>query len=230
LLAQAVAKAARSASVAPGILAVAAPLTSDLPESASTLALLVAAGDPDGPLRAAAGAAESAWASRQQAWAWALSAGAARGCRSTEPPSDRDVPAILLGAELSHRLSQSLGDDHAQAWDLAGSTGVIGAALTAGLLLELDEGQLANALSISASTTLGHRAQSSSPMAAFQIGQAAANGVLAAVLARRGVTGSPSAIEGPRGLLRAYLGEEPAALLADFGDRWDVLTTIEEPS
>src|SRR5262249_49515604 len=117
-----------------------------------------------------------------------------------------------------------LGAGHAEVWTATGSVGSIGAALTACVLLGLDERQTTDAIAIAASTTSGHRAHEGTDLGAFQAGCAAGNRVFAAYLAAAGVTGSPTAVEGPRGLLRAYGADAFAGdLLDDFGTQWTVL-------
>jgi 2-methylcitrate dehydratase PrpD len=56
---------------------------------------------------------------------------------------------------------------------------------------------------------------------------AARNGVLAALLARDGMTASALAIEGPQGFLRAMDSEDTglAGAIADLGLRWEILET-----
>jgi 2-methylcitrate dehydratase PrpD len=59
-------------------------------------------------------------------------------------------------------------------------------------------------------------------------GLAARNGVLAALLARQGLTASPRAIDGPQGFLAAMDSERVAVGEADFADlgvRWDIVDT-----
>ncbi len=88
--------------------------------------------------------------------------------------------------------------------------GSIGAAAAASVILELDEQQSLNALAIAADTMGGVL----EPVGAgaddwrVQNGTAAHRGVLAALLAQRGVVGAPMALEGKSGLLHAFAGLE----------------------
>lgn len=85
-------------------------------------------------------------------------------------------------------------------------------------------GRLTTSLCIAASLTGGHRLHDGTPLGDLTPGFAAAAGVLAAALAGHGVTASPTALEGPRGLLFAY-GDRAAAatLLEGFGTVWIAL-------
>lgn len=86
--------------------------------------------------------------------------------------------------------------------------GSLGAAAAASVILGLDEVQARNALAIAADTTGGVL----EPVGAgaddwrIQNGTAGHRGVLAALMAQRGVVGAPRALEGPNGLLRSFAG------------------------
>lgn len=196
-----------------------------------TTRLLADGADPEpDPVSMASAVAVLAGADdgRINRWPWAVSAGAAVAVLNARHADVRRtgtiMAGVLLGAELSCRLWTMLGPGHAAFWTAAGSVGGIGAALTSCVLLGEDEGQTADAIAIASSTTSGHRAHEGTDLGAFQAGCAAGNGVLAAYLAAAGVTGSPTAVEGPRGLLHAYGGDGAAdGLLDDFGTRWTVL-------
>jgi 2-methylcitrate dehydratase PrpD len=55
-------------------------------------------------------------------------------------------------------------------------------------------------------------------------GKAAMNGLLAALLAREGFTGSMAMLDGPGGLSETYLGiSDLSAAVEDFGKRWQLL-------
>jgi 2-methylcitrate dehydratase PrpD len=168
-------------------------------------------------------------------WRWAVVLGAVEGCRPGAVGDDvaaigDDVSAAaLIGAEIAHACAVALGPEHGTVWNWAGSVGSIAAAVTAGLLLRLDDVALGQAISIAASLTGGQRGQDGSMLEPLIVGQAAANGVLAATLAACGTTGSPTALEGPRGIFFAY-GDATAAqrlLPNGFGSTW---AALDEPA
>ena len=105
----------------------------------------------------------------------------------------RALTAYAAGRETQVRLKNALSPQTGEgAWDLDAVCGVISATVTAGLLLSLDAEQLADAVGIAASETLGHRPRRGTDMEAFHAGKAASNGVIAAMFARHGFTGSRS--------------------------------------
>ena len=86
--------------------------------------------------------------------------------------------------------------------------GVIGAAATASVLLELDASQARNAVGIAASVAGGvlEPVRSGSDEWRLHNARAASTGLLAARLAQQGVQGAPTALEGPMGLLHSFAG------------------------
>lgn len=107
--------------------------------------------------------------------------------------------------------------------------GTIGAAAAAATLLRLDEDQAASAIGMAASITGGllEPVRAGSDEWRLQNAHAARGGMLAAQLARRGVAGAPTALEGPKGLLSAYAGltGEPARW-ADDPDPDSIVTDV----
>jgi 2-methylcitrate dehydratase PrpD len=93
--------------------------------------------------------------------------------------------------------------------------GVVGAAATASVLLDLDSNQARNAVAIAASLAGGQLAPLRSGSDEWRIhnARAASTGLLAAGLAQQGVQGAPTALEGPLGLLHSIAGlSEPPAI------------------
>jgi 2-methylcitrate dehydratase PrpD len=100
--------------------------------------------------------------------------------------------------------------------------GTLGAAAAAARLLDLDPSQATMALGIAASQVSGLRENFGTMTKPLHAGQAAANGILAALLASRGYTAAATALDGMAGLDRAF-GRPGAwdAALADLGaNRW----------
>ncbi|MBI3800654.1 MAG: MmgE/PrpD family protein, partial [Deltaproteobacteria bacterium] len=99
-----------------------------------------------------------------------------------------------------------------------GVVGVMGSVVAAAHLLNFDQPQLQNALGIAASRAGGLMANVGTMTKATHCGWAAAAGLDAALLARRGFTGNPEIFEAPNGYAEAFFGEgfDFSALLA-FG-------------
>ncbi len=111
--------------------------------------------------------------------------------------------------------------------------GTFGAAVAAGLLYGLDAERIADAMGIAASMGAGviEANRTGGTVKRIHCGWAAHGGVVAAVLAREGVSGPPTVLEGRFGFFAAYLdGRYDAdAMLSDLGERWELLRTVYKP-
>lgn len=136
--------------------------------------------------------------------------------------------AIVAGVEVMFRIgAATLHTPERRGFHAPGLTGPFGAAVAAGLLMGLDEVQLANALGIAASLGGGllafSRSASGGMVKRLHMGRAAEAGVLAAELAAGGYEGPETAIDGRFGLLEAACdSRDPARLLAGLGEAWEI--------
>jgi 2-methylcitrate dehydratase PrpD len=112
---------------------------------------------------------------------------------------------IVLGYEVSTRIGVVLGRPHYRYWHSTGTVGTLGAAASVAGLLALDEAAFAHALAIAATFAAGlQQAFRMDPMSKpLHAGRAAEAGLLAAQLARRGLTGSLDVLDGEAGLGQA---------------------------
>ncbi|MEJ8851531.1 MmgE/PrpD family protein [Variovorax rhizosphaerae] len=112
---------------------------------------------------------------------------------------------VVLGYEVSTRIGVVMGRPHYKFWHSTGTVGSFGAAAAAGGLMALDEAAFAHALATAATFTAGLQQafRMDSMSKPLHAGRAAEAGVLAAQLARRGVTGSLDVLDGEAGLGRA---------------------------
>ena len=112
---------------------------------------------------------------------------------------------VVLGYEVSTRIGVVMGRPHYQFWHSTGTVGSFGAAAAAAGLMALDEGAFAHALATAATFAAGLQQafRMDSMSKPLHAGRAAEAGVLAAQLARRGVTGSLDIIDGEAGFGRA---------------------------
>src|SRR5205807_7892956 len=110
-------------------------------------------------------------------------------------------------------------------WHGTATLGTIGAAAAASRILALDETAVAHALGIAASEASGLKENFGSMVKPLHAGLAARNGVLAALLAKDGLTASSRAIDGPQGFLATMASERPSLgdAVADFGVRWEIV-------
>ncbi len=124
--------------------------------------------------------------------------------------SGRDVlTAFILGVEVECRVGNAVSPGHyARGWHITSTCGVFGAAAACAKLLGLPADQISNAIGIAASQSAGIVENLPSAAKNVSVGNAARNGLFAALLAAEGYSASPRAIEGPLGWARA-MGMNP---------------------
>lgn len=132
------------------------------------------------------------------------------------------VTAVAVGSEVAFRIGDALGAVHAgRGWDIAGTLGVVGAAVAAGRLARLSPEQMQHAVALAATQAAGHRAQAGTMAAALHAGKAAADGIEAVQLAAQGVHGPGAALEGRRGMgVLMADGIDVGRLLDGLGVTW----------
>ena len=134
--------------------------------------------------------------------------------------------AYALASELVSRLARgshgpSLG------WSGTSIFGGMGAALAAGLLLELSPEVLQHALGLAAVQAAGTQQANVEKTLAKRLQPAFAvrAGVIAAYLARAGASAPAEALEGRFGLRALYQPGDDCQLLDGFGEHWQLLDT-----
>jgi 2-methylcitrate dehydratase PrpD len=138
------------------------------------------------------------------------------------------LAAYVIGFEIEGRLGRLMNPRHYErGWHCTSTIGSIGAAAAAARLLGLDARAAAHAVAIAASEASGLKENFGTMVKPLHAGLAARNGVLAALLAKGGMTASARAIDGPQGFLYAFdsAGDALAAAMADLGSRWEILDT-----
>ena len=145
---------------------------------------------------------------------------------------ERALSAYALGCEVAMRVASALGRAHYEAgWHVTGTAGVIGAAVTAAVLLDGGVRAIADAIGIAASETIGQREAFGTASKTLHGGKASANGVIAALLGREGFT-STGSLQTPRGYFTAFSGNgpvEPHLTTEGFGERWELETNTFKP-
>ena len=138
------------------------------------------------------------------------------------------LDAYVVGFEIEARLGRRMNPRHYQrGWHCTSTLGTIGAAAAASRLLGLDAMEAGHALAIAASEASGLKENFGSMVKPLHAGLAARNGVLAARLAKGGMTASVRAIDGAQGFLVA-LDSQHASLddeIADLRRRWEIVDT-----
>ena len=146
--------------------------------------------------------------------------------------SGRDVlTSFILGVEIECRVGNAVSPGHyARGWHITSTCGVFGSAAACAKLLGLPANQISNAIGIAASQSAGIVENLPSAAKNVSVGNAARNGLFAALLAAEGYSASPRAIEGPLGWARA-MGDEPdlARLTGGLGKTWEIAKNTYKP-
>jgi 2-methylcitrate dehydratase PrpD len=134
------------------------------------------------------------------------------------------LEAFVAGGEVICRVGLGVSPGHyARGWHITSTCGVFGAAAACARLLRLDAERSGHALGIAASLSAGLVENLPTAGKNASVGNAARNGMLAALLAEAGQKAAPTAIEGPLGWARAC-GDTPdiEAMIGDLGARWEL--------
>lgn len=139
--------------------------------------------------------------------------------------------ALLLGMEVACRIGNAVSPNHyARGWHITSTCGIFGAAAASAKLLGLDATQTAHAIGIASSQSAGTIENLPSAGKNVSVGNAARNGLFAALLAEQGYTAAPSAIEGALGWART-MGDEPNVpeITDGLGERWEAGKNTYKP-
>ena len=139
--------------------------------------------------------------------------------------------AFILGVEVECRIGNAVYPAHYDVgWHITGTAGVFGAAAAAGKLIGLSEQQMVWALGIAATQSSGLREMFGSMCKPFHPGNAAKNGLLAALLAAKNFTSSNRSIEAPRGFAHVLSTEfKPAAITEGLGKSFEISLNTYKP-
>ena len=135
--------------------------------------------------------------------------------------------ALEIGARLGKYMERRNPTQVMGGWDYAGLHGVLTSAVVAGRLMKLNEEQMHNALGIAfhqcAGTSIS--AMDNAHTKILSPGFAARGGILAARLAKAGVTGAKRIFDGTEISMAAqyHNGCDSEALAGGLGTRWDAL-------
>jgi 2-methylcitrate dehydratase PrpD len=138
------------------------------------------------------------------------------------------LDAYIVGFEAEARLGAAMNPRHYErGWHCTSTLGTIGTAAAASRLLRLDGARTAHALAIAASEASGLKENFGTMVKPLHAGLAARNGLVAALLAKRGLTASDRALDGPQGFLAAMDSRLPSLdeHIGDLGSRWEILDT-----
>jgi 2-methylcitrate dehydratase PrpD len=141
--------------------------------------------------------------------------------------------AFALGVEMTCRLSKAISVPPAKgtvAWSQTGIAAGIGAAVAAAKLLHLDATRLQYAIGIALSQAAGFRVMHATMVSSLMPAQGGQTGLRAALLAERGFTASPVALEGKYGFLEVFAEHAHLPSLVDgLGERFEILRNTYKP-
>jgi 2-methylcitrate dehydratase PrpD len=135
------------------------------------------------------------------------------------------LAAYIAGFEVISRVSRANPDHNGGgSWHGTGTMGAIGAAVACAKLIKVPAAKLPDVIGISVSLGAGVNANYGTMTKPLHAGQAARDGMMAALLGARGFTANPAAIEGRGGFASTFargLAWKPEAF-ADLGQKFDL--------
>src|SRR5438552_1895313 len=139
--------------------------------------------------------------------------------------------ALILGVEAECRIGLAVMPTHyRRGWHITATCGIFGAAAAAGKLLGLDTRHMAWALGHAATQSGGLVESLGSMSKSIGVGNAAKNGLAAALFAEAGFTAAERAIEGRYGFAPVTSDSVDLAKITDgLGDSWEILTNAYKP-
>lgn len=137
------------------------------------------------------------------------------------------IAAYAAGVECETKLARAVNFHHYEkGWHPTSTLGTFGSAAACGHLIGLAPERLAAALALAASMAAGIKANFGTMTKPFHIGQAARNGLCAALLAKEGMTANPAALEHPQGFFAVFNGAgtfHPDRILKEWADPYDLV-------
>jgi 2-methylcitrate dehydratase PrpD len=142
------------------------------------------------------------------------------------------LAAIVVGYEVAIRIAEVAGGKHYQYWHTTGTCGTFGAAATAVRILRLNQEQMVSAIGMAGTQAAGlwQFLPDQATCKPLHPAKAAFNGILAAMLAERGLTGPHHILEGEKGFFKATADcSRLDLLLQGLGERYTILEVSIKP-
>ena len=132
------------------------------------------------------------------------------------------VTAYITGLEVLAKIRNAATNiTHTRGWHASSVYGAMGSAAASAKALNLDANQICHALGIAACAASGFGAQKGYMTKPYQQGNAARQGVMAALLARDGLTSDGNIMEGRGGFMAMFHQEDqyvPGKVVEGLGD------------
>ena len=142
-------------------------------------------------------------------------------------PGKEVLAAYALALEVGAKIGRALGPGHLErGWHPTATVGTLAATAAAARLWRLDVPAVRRAWAIAASEASGLMRNFGTMTKPFHAGNAARAGVMAAWMARAGMTADESIFDGSKGFLDAYRGQDRQSMesmLPSLGVTWEVL-------
>ena len=136
--------------------------------------------------------------------------------------------AAIAGYEVGIRVGEFLGRSHYKVFHTTGTAGTLAAAAAVAKLLGLEVDGVQHALGSAGTQAAGvwEFLRDAADSKQLHVAKAAANGLLAAYLAREGFTGARHILEGPQGMAAGMSTDaDPSRLVDRLGTRWAIAET-----
>jgi 2-methylcitrate dehydratase PrpD len=135
------------------------------------------------------------------------------------------ITSIIVGFEVEVRICMGINPSHyhERFFHSTGTCGTFGAVAAAGKLLDLNEEQMMNAFGIAATQAAGLLAALPTMARSLSPGKGALNGLLAALLAKKGFTGPSDILEREGGYFQAVSNKiHLEKIVANLGDKYAI--------
>jgi 2-methylcitrate dehydratase PrpD len=141
---------------------------------------------------------------------------------------EKFLTAVTAGYEVGIRVGEFLGRSHYKVFHTTGTAGTFASAAAAGRLLELTPVEMVHAFGSAGTQSAGlwEFLRDAADSKQLHTAKAAADGLLAAWLAKHGFTGAKRILEGAQGMAAGMSTDaDPARLIDRLGDRWALAET-----
>ncbi len=143
--------------------------------------------------------------------------------------SGRDlIVAAIAGYEAGIRIGEFLGRSHYKIFHTTGTVGTVASAIAVGRLIGLDAQQMQHAMGSAGTQAAGlwEFLRDAADSKQLHTAKAAADGLTAALLAEKGLTGAKQILEGRQGMGAGMSqAPNPSALIDRLGERWATIET-----
>lgn len=138
------------------------------------------------------------------------------------------LTAAVAGYEAGIRIGEFLGRAHYKIFHTTGTVGTVAAAIAVGRLIGLDAQQMQHAIGSAGTQAAGlwEFLRDAADSKQLHTAKAAADGLMAALLAEKGFTGARQVLEGRQGMGAGMSRDtNPDALTDRLGERWATIET-----